>query len=127
MPTPGAAPTKILQLADAPLLAARRFEEGFRGGSVFGIAPLIGHFLIRYQASGVSASLPGLGYPGLRLPATHSALLGGQAVERNIELQHVDARLAKQTKPAAFGIALNELPDPALGQFARLGDAGNLK
>ena len=31
------------QLADAPLFAPRRFEQGFRRGSMFGIAPLIRH------------------------------------------------------------------------------------
>ena len=31
------------QLADAPLLAARRFEQGFRRGPIFGFAPLIRH------------------------------------------------------------------------------------
>ena len=31
------------QLADAPLFAARRFEERFRGGPMFGFAPLIRH------------------------------------------------------------------------------------
>ena len=29
------------ELADAPLLAPRRFEQGFRRGPMFGIAPLI--------------------------------------------------------------------------------------
>ena len=32
-----------LKLADAPLFAARRFEKRFRGGSMFGIAPLLRH------------------------------------------------------------------------------------
>ena len=31
------------ELADAPFLAARRFEQGFRRGPMFGIAPLIRH------------------------------------------------------------------------------------
>ena len=31
------------ELADAPVLAARRFEQGFRRGPMFGIAPLVRH------------------------------------------------------------------------------------
>jgi hypothetical protein len=34
---------KNSQLANTLLFAARRFEQGFRRGSMFGIAPLIRH------------------------------------------------------------------------------------
>ena len=70
---------------------------------MFGIAPLIRHFAIRYQAKRVSASLAGLRLPGY---------LAAKPVEREIELQHVDARLAEQAKQAAFGLVAR----PAAGR-----------
>ena len=51
------------QLADTLLFAACRFEQGFRRGSMFGIAPLIRHHLIRSS----------------RRFAASAALSGGQA------------------------------------------------
>jgi len=41
LPTPGAAPTKILRRPAWTVLAPGRFQQGFRRGALFGIAALL--------------------------------------------------------------------------------------
>ena len=67
-----------------------------------------------------------------RLPGRHGAKAGCwllllRRVERQIELQHVDMRLADDAEEAALGVGLDELPDLVLRQAARLGDARHLE
>ena len=50
-----------------------------------------------------------------------------QRVEREVEPQDVDARLAQQSERAAFDLAVNELAHALLGQAAGLGDARHLQ
>ena len=80
------------KLADAALFAARRFEQGFRRGPIFGIAPLIRHHC-----------------PSIELVVGSCGLPGGQLVEREIELQDVDARLAQKAEEAPLDVIGDEL------------------
>jgi hypothetical protein len=67
---------KDSELADPAFFAARRLEQSFWRGPMFGVAPLV-----RHQRSDLSQF-------------AFSTLAGGQPVEREIKQQHVDARLA---------------------------------
>jgi hypothetical protein len=82
---------KNSELADAALFAARRLKQGFRRGPMFGIAPLI-----RHHRSDLST---------LR----SAPLSGGQPVEREIEQQDVDARLAQKSEKAILDVIADEL------------------
>ena len=53
--------------------------------------------------------------------------LSGQLIEREIEQEHVHARLAQEPEQAAFGMVRHELANTILGQIARFGDARDLK
>jgi len=48
-------------------------------------------------------------------------------VEREVELEHVDARLAEQPEPAAVGLFLDQLLNRCERQVANSGDAMRLE
>jgi hypothetical protein len=50
-----------------------------------------------------------------------------RTIERQIELQHVDARLTEEPELAAFGMSGNESPDLILSQPAFARDPGDLE
>ena len=56
-----------------------------------------------------------------------SRLLGGQSVERQIELEHVHPRLAQEAQPAVLGVGGDQLAHLRLGQVAGGSDAGDLE
>ena len=73
-----------------------------------------------------------VGRSSLRCVGGHSASSRGgnlrlQIVEREIELEHIDARLAEQAERAAFDLAFDQRADAGFRQVARLGDARHLK
>ena len=80
------------KLADASFFAPRRFKQCFRRGPLFGCAPLI-----RHHRSDLSTS-------------SYAALAGRQPVEREIEQQYVDARLAQKTDESLLDMLADELP-----------------
>ena len=61
-----------------------------------------------------------------KLPARHALRLR-LPVERQVELEHVHARLAEEPERASVGVLLDERQDVGEGQSTRLGDAGCLK
>ena len=54
-------------------------------------------------------------------------LSGRQLIEREVEQQNIDPRLAQEPEQAAFGLVRDELADAIFGQIARLGNTGNLE
>src|SRR5580704_3504086 len=97
LPTPGAAPTKIRSLPTrrSSRRAASRRASGEGRCSESRRCSAI---LIRYLDRSEFARLP-----------------GRQPVQRDIELQHVHARLAQQAQKAALRGVLDELPDSVFG------------
>ena len=50
-----------------------------------------------------------------------------QSIERKIEQQDIDARLAQKAKPSAFGVVVDELANAIFRQIPRLGNTGGLE
>ncbi len=98
------------ELADTAFFAVCRCEQGFRRRPMFGITPLIRHHLSDVSTFRRSA-----------------ALAGGQAVEREIEQQNIDARLAQQPKKSILDVIADELSYLIFRQVARLGNTWNLE
>ena len=73
----------------AALLASRRFEQGLGRGPLFGITPLI-----RHQCSWL-----------VELPRAHRP----SPIEREVERQHIDPRLAENPEQAALDVLVDEL------------------
>ena len=96
------------ELANAAVFAARRFEQGFRRGPMFVIAPLIRH---RWCVVWLNVS----------------TLSGRDAVERKVKQQHIHARLAQKAEESPFGIVLDELANAIFGQIAGFGNARHLE
>jgi hypothetical protein len=55
------------------------------------------------------------------------ALFGRRRVQRQVELQHVDARFADQSGQAALGLLRHQLTDAILRHVSRFGDTRHLK
>ena len=100
-----------LELADAAFLAPRRLEQGLRRGSLFEVATLICH-----RPSDPEAR-----------PEARPRLLRCRLVERQIERQHVHARLAEQAEEAALGVLADELAHAIFRHVARLRNTRHLE
>ena len=104
MPTPGAAPRKILSRPRLPRAGPRRAGRPARGAFRGRVA---------------------------RPPCDHSSAAGvtriAQPSKRQVERQHVDARLAEEAQRAALDVLRRRVAHPILGQAARLGDARHLE
>ena len=65
--------------------------------------------------------------PALGRRRAHRSLGRAELIEREVELEHVDARFAEDAKQAALGVIADQLAQLVLGQVARLGDARQLE
>src|SRR4029077_6941781 len=119
LPTPGAAPRKIL----------RRPRDSF--ATCCSSASGEGLFS-RLARSSLNSACRRLRSPsGYRDPARLSPacwnLAAGEGIQRQVQLQHVHMRFAKQAQEPALDVVDNELADLVFGQVARLGHAGHLE
>src|SRR6476646_6792954 len=110
LPTPGAAPRKILRWP--PALVSRMCSANRASGD--------GRLPISPASSIINT-------PACSAGLLHWGSMGCGPVEREIERKNVDAGLAQDTKQSSLRMLSDELTDAILGPPARLGDAGDLE
>ena len=99
------------EFADAPSSRRAASSRASGEGRLFGRAPLI-----RHHRSDLSS-----------LATLRRALAGRKLVEREIEQQYIDARLAQDTEQAILDIVADKLPHAIFGQVAGLGNSRDLE
>ena len=114
------------KLADPPFFAPRLLKQRLRRRpGMFGVAPLISHHEPGVFELGFGGFLLAQNVPknedrseGTRSgPVWGTGLLaGGQFIERQIEFENVDARLAQKPEPTAFGMLGDQRPHAVFRQ-----------
>ncbi len=88
--------------------------------TALGAAPALVQHRVRLADAGRGAEVEA------KLPARHALRLR-LPVEREVELEHVHARLAEESERAAVRVLLDEREDVVERQAPLLGDAGRLE